>query len=69
MRFCLLNSLGLKDLLAWTEMENFRRSSQRHNQRNTIAKSVGENWLTKDYFFGPLSPATREAQDKVDKVF
>ncbi len=47
-------------------MENFRRSSHRHNQRNTMAKSVNTNWLNGDYFFGPVSPATKEAQEEVE---
>ena len=46
-------------------MENFRRSSRRHNQRNEVAKSVNTNWLNEEYFFGPSSPATKEAQAEV----
>ena len=46
-------------------MENFRRSTRRNDQRNTLAKSVRFNWLTSDYFFGSNSPATKEAQTEV----
>ena len=46
-------------------MENFRRSTRRNDQRNILAKSVRSNWLTSDYFFGPSSPATKEAQAEV----
>ena len=52
-------------MLAWTEMENFRRSTRRNNQRNILAKSVRSNWLNSDYFFGSSSPATKEAQAEV----
>jgi len=62
------NNKGLKDLLAWTEMENFRRSTRRNDQRNIHAKSVRINWLNNDYFFGSSSPATKEAQAEVRRL-
>ena len=49
-------------------MEDFRRTSRRRDSgrsRDAKAKSIKENWLTKDYFFGPVSPATRDGQEMV----
>ena len=57
---------GVKDLMAWTDMETFRRTPHTaEEKRNQKAKDVRGSWLTKKYFFGPDSPATREGQNLV----
>ncbi|XP_020903032.1 regulator of G-protein signaling 22, partial [Exaiptasia diaphana] len=55
---------GIKDLVAWTDMETFRRLPRfMEEKRDQKAKDVKNSWLTKKYFFGMDSPATREGQD------
>lgn len=57
---------GVKDLMAWTDMETFRRIARTSvEKRDQKAKDVKNNWLSKKYFFGPDSPATREGQNLV----
>ena len=57
---------GLKDLMAWTDMETFRRVPRfMEEKRDKKAREIRENWLGKKYFFGPDSPATREGRNLV----
>lgn len=57
---------GLKDLMAWTDMETFRRVPRfMEEKRDKKASEIRENWLGKKYFFGPDSPATREGRNLV----
>ena len=52
--------------MAWTDMETFRRLPRfMEEKRDQKAKDVKTAWLTKKYFFGLDSPATREGQDLV----
>lgn len=47
-------------------METFRRLPRfMEDKRDQKAKDVKNSWLTKKYFFGNDSPATREGQDLV----
>ena len=47
-------------------METFRRIPRfMDEKRNQKAKDVKSAWLTKKYFFGNDSPASREGQDLV----
>lgn len=57
---------GLKDLMAWTDMETFRRVPRfMEEKRDKKAREIRENWLGKKYFFGSDSPATREGRNLV----
>ena len=54
------------DLMAWTEMETFQRIPRTiEDKRNKKAKEIRQGYLNSRYFFGPDSPATREAQNLV----
>lgn len=58
--------LGVKDLMAWTDMETFRRVPRpMEEKRDKKAKEIRDSWLGKKYFFGPDSPATREGRNLV----
>lgn len=57
---------GIKDLMAWTDMETFRRISHSLDEkRDKKAREIRDNWLGKKYFFGPDSPATREGRNLI----
>lgn len=61
--------VGIKDMMAWTDMETFRRLPRfMDEKRDQKAKDVKKAWLAKKYFFGPDSPATREGQDLVSNT-
>jgi hypothetical protein len=61
---------GIKDLMAWTDMETFRRIPRfMEEKRDQKAKDIKSSWLTNKYFFGTDSPATREGQDLVSELF
>ena len=54
------------DLACWTALESLRRVGHgRGQQRDATAKHIKSTFLTKKYFFGPNSPASRAGQDKV----
>ena len=54
------------DLMAWTDMETFQRIPRTiEDKRNKKAKEVRQGYLNTRYFFGPDSPATKEAQNLV----
>ena len=58
--------VGIKDLMAWTDMETFRRVPRSlEEKRDKKAKEIRDTWLGKKYFFGPDSPATREGRNLV----
>ncbi|XP_031550659.1 regulator of G-protein signaling 22-like [Actinia tenebrosa] len=60
---------GIKDLMAWTDMETLRRIPRfLDEKRDQKAKDVKSSWLTKNYFFGNDSPATREGQDLIMSI-
>lgn len=57
---------GIKDLMAWTDMETFRRLPQTmEEKRDKKAREIRDNWLGKKYFFGSDSPATREGRNLI----
>ncbi|RMX53678.1 hypothetical protein pdam_00000335, partial [Pocillopora damicornis] len=60
---------GIKDLMAWTDMETFRRVPRfMEEKRDKKAKEIRENWLGKKYFFGADSPATRDGQNLIMNI-
>lgn len=57
---------GIKDLMAWTDMETFRRVPRfMEEKRDQKAREIRDNWLGKKYFFGTDSPATRNGQNLI----
>ncbi|XP_032220371.2 uncharacterized protein LOC5519668 isoform X2 [Nematostella vectensis] len=60
---------GIKDLMAWTDMETFRRIPKfMEDKRDKKAVEVRNSWLSKKYFFGNDSPASREGQHLIMNV-
>ena len=61
--------VGIKDLMAWTDMETFRRVPRfMEEKRDKKAREIRDSWLSKKYFFGPDSPATREGRNLVSST-
>ena len=57
---------GVMDLMAWTEMETFQRIPRTiEDKRNKKAKEIRQAYLNSRYFFGPDSPATKDAQNLI----
>ncbi|XP_028406218.1 regulator of G-protein signaling 22-like [Dendronephthya gigantea] len=57
---------GVIDLMAWTDMETFQRIPRTiEDKRNKKAKEIRQGYLNSRYFFGPDSPATKEAQSLI----
>ncbi|KAL9980558.1 hypothetical protein ACROYT_G009160 [Oculina patagonica] len=57
---------GIKDLMAWTDMETFRRVPRfMEEKRDKKAREIRDSWLGKKYFFGTDSPATREGRNLI----
>eukprot|EP00731_Ephydatia_muelleri_P031590 Em0023g97a len=57
---------GAQDLMCWMEIEAFRAiASGNKHLRHYTAKQLRQKYFTKEYFFGPNSPTTREAQREV----
>ncbi|CAB4017228.1 Hypothetical predicted protein, partial [Paramuricea clavata] len=60
---------GVIDLMAWTDMETFQRIPRTiEDKRNKKAKEIRQTYLNSRYFFGPDSPATKEAQNLILSV-
>lgn len=58
--------VGIKDLMAWTDMETFRRVPRfMEEKRDKKSREIRESWLGKKYFFGTDSPATRDGRNLV----
>ena len=56
--------------MAWTDMETFQRiPKSMEEKRNKKAKEIRQAYLTSRYFFGPDSPATKEAQSLVTSYY
>ncbi len=55
-----------QDLMFWMEIEAFRGipASQRH-LRDVSAKHLRSKYFSRKYYFGPSSPASKEAQRQV----
>ena len=52
--------------MCWMDIENFRAIPVSDKaMRNTKAKCISKNHLNKKYFFGPNSPASKEAQRRI----
>ena len=58
-----------QELMCWMEIEAFRGIpiSDKH-VRNVKAKQLRSRYFTKKYFFGPSSPASKEAQRQVTQA-
>lgn len=57
-----------QDLMCWMEIEAFRGISISDKTiRNIKAKQIRIRYFTKDYLFGPNSPASKEAQRQVNQ--
>lgn len=57
---------GAQDLLCWMEIEAFRAiPTLNKHLRHYTAKQLRSKYFTKEYFFGPNSPASIEAQREV----
>ena len=54
------------DIMFWMEVESFRRiPSNETKLRNAKAKLIRSQYLTKNYYFGVNSPASKEGQNRL----
>ena len=54
------------DIMFWMEVESFRRIPAKEAKlRNAKAKLIRSQYLTKNYYFGLNSPASKEAQNRL----
>ena len=53
---------GLLDLQCYIDIEKFKLSKEDIAERDQIATGIKQTYLTKRYFFGPISPAPRNTQ-------
>lgn len=59
-------NLAAMDLMCWMDIEAFRGISIRDKHiRDIKARQLRSKYLNKKYFFGPDSPANKEAQRQV----
>ncbi|KAI1894192.1 hypothetical protein AGOR_G00113300 [Albula goreensis] len=54
------------DLLCWLDLEQYKRLPQKDRaQREERCRDIRSRYLSRRYFFGPNSPASREEQEEV----
>ena len=54
------------DIMFWMEVESFRRIPSKETKlRNAKAKLIRSQYLTKNYYFGVNSPASKEGQNRL----
>ncbi|KAJ8394622.1 hypothetical protein AAFF_G00044250 [Aldrovandia affinis] len=58
--------VALMDLMCWLDVEQYKRLPQKdRSQREERSKDIRSRYLSRKYFFGPNSPASREQQEEV----
>lgn len=64
---CPLHSM---DLMCWLDIEQYKRLPQKDRaQREDRSKDIRSGYISRKYFFGPNSPASREEQEEVPSPF
>ncbi|XP_035246777.1 regulator of G-protein signaling 22 [Anguilla anguilla] len=54
------------DLMCWLDIEQYKRLPQKDRaQREERSKDIRSRYISRKYFFGPNSPASREQQEEV----
>ncbi|KAJ8353845.1 hypothetical protein SKAU_G00214120 [Synaphobranchus kaupii] len=54
------------DLMCWLDIEQYNRLPQKDRaEREEMSKDIRSKYMSRKYFFGPNSPASREQQEEV----